>query len=588
MIWKVENKMKKQVSKKTFDMFMKKSIATTLAFAAVQINTVFAQINEIQCTPVVNGKNIICNVKIPEIKGNGALLMIIAKGDTDIQPSDVYAIELITQNDPEPITFVMPDNASGDENQQYSVVIRNGTDAEESFDFCYVNPEIASQIIVGLKAAEKENIDTFMSGTTQGVLNTAGLASMGVHTDVYGGITANKGTVWDIYYSKSDSFQEMSDYEIVEWLNNGIICGALNEEGADFSELLYKLNLSFEDAEYANMADSQKQWINQYVSANLPIGLENTIENVFESANILYSFNNARYSDIDTLIANYGDKVGINASSYYATYQNFKHEKKTLTQEKMVVDLGKTPVNNISELTPVFETAVQSAKVSGNSGSSGGSGGSGGSSGSGSSANFGMSDKSGVAINSTADILESSKPFNDLSSVKWAEEAIIELNERNVISGMGDGSFCPQESVTREQMVKMILLASGFSASYGDVNFKDVDPDKWYAPYVESAVKQGIAVGIDDMNFGVGRNITRQDASVMIDRAMKLINKSKDKVRQYTEFADQSEIAEYAVESIENLYTAGVINGKENQTFDPKATCTRAEAAKMIYDALVK
>jgi hypothetical protein len=137
-------------------------------------------------------------------------------------------------------------------------------------------------------------------------------------------------------------------------------------------------------------------------------------------------------------------------------------------------------------------------------------------------------------------------------------------------------------------MVKMILLAAGFSASYVDTHFEDVAPDAWYAPYVGNALKHGIVAGIDDAHFGVGRNITRQDAAVMIDRAMKLINKTKDKAREYTEFADQSEIAEYANEAIENLYVAGVINGKENKLFDPKATCTRAEAAKMIYDALVK
>lgn len=563
--------------------YMKISLSVVLAVTGVQINTVLAQTNEIQCTPDVNGKNVICNVTIPEIKGNGAVLMIIAKGDTDIQPSDVYAIELITENNPEPVTFVMPDNASGDENQQYSVIIKNGSEPEKAFDFRYVNPEIAGQIISALKATEKENIDTFMSGTTQDVLNTAGLASLGVHTDVYSGIATDKGVVWDIFYTKSDSFTEMKDDEIVQWLNNGIICGAINEPDADISGLLSLLNISFNNIEYVNMPDSQKRWINQYVSANLPISLSNTIENIFETANILYSFNNARYSDIDLLIANYGNKVGIADSSYYTTYRGFSQQKKTLTQEKMVIALGNKPVNNVSGIVPVFEDAVRAANASGNSGNSGGSGGSGGSASSGISGS-----KSGLDVISTTNILQTAKPFNDLAAVNWAEEAITELNKRNVISGMGDGRFCPQESVTREQMVKMILLASGFSASYVDTGFEDVAPDAWYAPYVGNAVKQGIVVGIDDVHFGVGRNITRQDAAVMIDRAMKLINKTKNKAREYTEFADESEIAEYANEAIENLYVAGVINGKENQLFDPKATCTRAEAAKMIYDALIK
>jgi 2',3'-cyclic-nucleotide 2'-phosphodiesterase/3'-nucleotidase/5'-nucleotidase len=282
------------------------------------------------------------------------------------------------------------------------------------------------------------------------------------------------------------------------------------------------------------------------------------------------------------------------ASSHYTTYCNFSQDKKTKTQENMVIAFGKIPVNTMSGIVPVFEAAVQEAKSfqgSGNTGGSGGGGGggAGGTGGSGSSASSGIPDgKGGLDVTSTTNILQPAKPFADLGSVNWAEEAIVALNKKNVISGMGDGKFCPQESVTREQMVKMILLASGFSATEVDSGFEDVMPGAWYAPYVGNAVKQGIVAGIDSTHFGVGQNITRQDAAVMINRAMKIINKTKSNVRSYIDFADKAEIADYAEEAIKNLYVTGVINGKENHTFAPKATCTRAEAAKMIYDAFIK
>lgn len=556
---------------------LKKNLAVALALATLPINTSFAQNVEIQCIPKVDGKNVTCSVTLPEVKGSGAVIMITAKGDTDIQEADVYAMDLITETNPEPFVFVMPDTATGDINEQYSVIIRNGSDAEKAFDFYYVNPGITANIVTALRGTAKADIETFISGATDGVANSAGLAALGVKTDILSSITANRTLVWDLYYAKETAFVGMQDAELISHMNDSIIGGALNESGADAATLMTELDKGFAGTKYSKMPAVQKQWINQYVASNLPVSLTNTAADIFEAANILYSFNNARYSDIDELITNYGAKVGISASSYYAVYQGLDAARKTIAQENIVTALSTSPVNTATSLVSAFEAAVLAASkvVSHQGGGSGGGGSSSGGSG-------------GLAVNSTTELSNPEKPFNDLTAVGWAEEAIVELNKINVISGMGDKKFCPQEKVTREQMVKMILLAAGFSALDVDTGFEDVKPGAWYAPYVGHAVKQGIAAGMDDVTFGIGRNITRQDAAVMIDRAMRKINKNKQVIREYTPFADEAEVAPYASEAVKQLYTLGIINGKESGSFAPVDTCTRAEAAKMIYDAFIK
>lgn len=556
---------------------LKKNFAIALALATLPINTVFAQSTEIQCIPTVEGKKVTCSVTLPEVKGNGAVIMITAKGDADIQAADVYAMDLITETNPQPLIFVMPDSATGDINEQYSVIIRNGNETEKTFDFYYVNPDIAEDVMSALRATVQADIETFLSGATDGVANTAGLAAMGVKTDILNSITTNRTLVWDLYYAKASEFAGMTDNELITHMNDSIISGALNETDANVATLMIELNKSFGGTEYKKMPIAQQHWINQYVTSNLPVSITKSAADIFETGNILYAFNKARYSDIDALVTKYGSKVGIAASTYYTVYQGFDSARKITAQEKIVTSLSSSPVNATTSLVSVFETAVAAANVvvqhQGGGSVSGGSSSSGG---------------GGLAVNSTTEIVNPAKPFDDLTSVGWAEEAILALNKRNVIAGMGDKKFCPQEKVTREQMVKMILLAAGFSALDVKTNFTDVKPGAWYAPYVGHAVEKGIAVGMDDVTFGVGRNITRQDAAVMIDRAMKKISKNKQAIREYVPFSDETAIAPYAIESVKQLYVSGVVNGKGQQNFAPADTCTRAEAAKMIYDAFIK
>ena len=57
------------------------------------------------------------------------------------------------------------------------------------------------------------------------------------------------------------------------------------------------------------------------------------------------------------------------------------------------------------------------------------------------------------------------------------------------------------------------------------------------------------------------------------------------KEKEYQGFADEYDISGYAKENIEELFEAGVLNGKGGNMFDPFGNATRAEAAKIIYEA---
>ena len=83
---------------------------------------------------------------------------------------------------------------------------------------------------------------------------------------------------------------------------------------------------------------------------------------------------------------------------------------------------------------------------------------------------------------------EDENPFTDIESVPWAKEAILLLEEWEIINGVGDGKFDPLANVTREQFVHMIVTAFSISGDVENVKFNDVDENAWYYNSLKAAM----------------------------------------------------------------------------------------------------
>ena len=175
--------------------------------------------------------------------------------------------------------------------------------------------------------------------------------------------------------------------------------------------------------------------------------------------------------------------------------------------------------------------------------------------------------------------------FDDIDSVEWAKEAIINLYYEGVLSGKAQNLFYPNDHVKREEFVKMLILAFKINLIGDDIPFTDVSPDAWYYSFVQKAYSAGITKGINNNEFGVGRNITRQDLCVMIYQTLKAGDYTL-KAGQPIEFKDKASIADYALEAVDLLSAAGIVNGTGDGYFNPDMYATRAEAAKIIYHTI--
>ena len=115
-----------------------------------------------------------------------------------------------------------------------------------------------------------------------------------------------------------------------------------------------------------------------------------------------------------------------------------------------------------------------------------------------------------------------SSDFSDVPVNEWYAPYTQTAKERNIIAGYEDGTFRPNNNITRAEAIKILLQAANIEIEIpAETIFSDVDLNEWYAPYVVKAHSMGIVSGYDDGRFGVNDPITRGQVTKIIVELLK-------------------------------------------------------------------
>lgn len=188
---------------------------------------------------------------------------------------------------------------------------------------------------------------------------------------------------------------------------------------------------------------------------------------------------------------------------------------------------------------------------------------------------------------------QGAKGFNDIYEHP-AGENILNLGKQGVISGYPDGTFRPDNTLTRAEFTSILARAWDWNLeSKGETNyFKDNGQIPWWASgAVYAARKLGVASGYHDGSFRPGQAISRSEMAAMIARVLSQEKKDdKDDNQKDSEestYNASSSIPAWAEGYIETLYQAGLLQSLDGELFEPDGLVTRAEAA-VIIDRLHK
>jgi len=172
--------------------------------------------------------------------------------------------------------------------------------------------------------------------------------------------------------------------------------------------------------------------------------------------------------------------------------------------------------------------------------------------------------------------------FDDLDTVKWAEDSIYALAKKGIISRAENKKFRPDDSVTRAEFIKMLIIAINASNSGTDIELKDVPYDAWYYISFKMAYNRRIIFGDENGNFNPNDKLTRQDMCVMLSRTLDWL-KIEAESNVETAFTDDAQISSYAKDAVYRMRNLGIVNGVGDGSFAPKSDATRAATAKMIH-----
>jgi hypothetical protein len=170
--------------------------------------------------------------------------------------------------------------------------------------------------------------------------------------------------------------------------------------------------------------------------------------------------------------------------------------------------------------------------------------------------------------------------FPDVPIGYWAREAIEFLAIKKIITGYPDGTFKPERALTRAELCALLIRAKGFSVVKPKrAIFKDVATTHWAAAYIETAANLKLVEGYPDGTFKPNQALTREEAIKIL---VLFDNKTLPAEAPAYVYADVSG-SRWSARYITVARSAGWLYYVKEKNFIPKKKFPRAEAAAILY-----
>ena len=176
--------------------------------------------------------------------------------------------------------------------------------------------------------------------------------------------------------------------------------------------------------------------------------------------------------------------------------------------------------------------------------------------------------------------------FTDVPTNFWAYESITQMTKEGLMSGYRNGTFKPNDPLSREE------AASLFSNMLGDTpsimlasSFSDITSDRWSSLAIESVARANIISGYGDSTYRPEQYMSRQEFAVVANKFLHYqgYHTEDPTALDSIHFSDQKFIAPWAQSSVRELAFLGFINYSTTGLFNPEKYITRAEAAEITY-----
>lgn len=173
-------------------------------------------------------------------------------------------------------------------------------------------------------------------------------------------------------------------------------------------------------------------------------------------------------------------------------------------------------------------------------------------------------------------------PFTDVSQSSWYYGGVAYMTQNGLMSGVGGGKFDPDGTTDRGMIVTLLYNLAGRPPVTSMSAFTDVPAGKYYTAAVAWAAANRIVGGYGDGTFGPDDKITREQMATILYHYADYMNYDVSGRSDISGYADVGSVSSFALTAMRWANSEGLITGRTTTTLVPKGTATRAETAVLL------
>ena len=180
-------------------------------------------------------------------------------------------------------------------------------------------------------------------------------------------------------------------------------------------------------------------------------------------------------------------------------------------------------------------------------------------------------------------------PFTDVKGDQWYANFVDYAYNHGLMAGTGSKSFSPNQTMTRGMLVTVIHAIAGKPAPTTGNHFADVKANDYFAPAVTWCYENGIVAGTGAKTFSPNQKVTREQMVAIMMKFADHTGADVSKRADLSKYSDAGKIEGYAVDAFKWAVANGVVSGTSDNTLSPKAGAVRAQCAAVLqrYDELL-
>lgn len=195
-----------------------------------------------------------------------------------------------------------------------------------------------------------------------------------------------------------------------------------------------------------------------------------------------------------------------------------------------------------------------------------------------------LSDGDVIEVFFTADYMDEPGmflPFTDVTN-HWAYSAIKRVYTRGWMVGMDEKTFAPDQQLSRAMLAVILYAMAGEPAVTGDGPFTDVPAGCWYTDAIVWAAQNGIVCGFGDGTFRPNEAVTRAQAAVMLYGYAAFTGADVTARADLSAYSDAGQIPAWAMDAMQWANARRLIVGRDSSHLAPNGGATRAEMAAIL------